>query len=106
MSGDYEREQDALKELADALRTDIKEREKKRTDARYFVQLAKKYTDMQELDATVLRELVEKIIVHEKDKQTGEQTVEIEYNYIGTFDFQQAAEHIKQNNTTKKKGVA
>jgi len=106
LSGDYEREQDALKAYTDNLRRDIKEREKKKTDARRFVAVAKKYTDLQELDATMLRELIEKILVHEKDKQTGVQLVEITYNFIGAFDFQQAAQQTNQNNSTAKTGVA
>jgi len=106
LSGDYEREQDALKAYTDNLRRDIKEREKKKTDARRFVAVAKKYTDLQELDATMLRELIEKILVHEKDKQTGAQLVELTYNFIGAFDFQQAAQQTNQNNSTAKTGVA
>ena len=102
----YEREQDALKEYATALRKDIKEREKRKTDAKQFVAVAKKYTELEELDATVLRELIEKIRVSEKDKQTGEQLVEITYNFIGAFDFQQAAQQTKLNISTAKMGVA
>ena len=109
LSGDYEREQDALKDYAAALRRDIKEREKRKTDARQFVAVAKKYTDLQELDATVLRELIEKIEVYEKDKQTGAHEVDITYNFIGAFDFQQAAQQAqqtKQDDFTAKMGVA
>ena len=106
LSGEYEREQDGLKELADALRRDIKEREKVRTDARQFVETAKKYTDIQELDATVLREFIKKIHVGEKDKQTNTQEVGITYIQIGTFDFQKAAEQAKQNNYTADTGAA
>ena len=106
LSGDYEREQDELKSLADAFRRDIKGREKKRTDAKNFVAVTKKYTDLQELDATVLREFIERIYVYDKDKQTKTQEVQIVYNFIGAFDFVQAAEQTKNEKTTVNTGVA
>ena len=49
LSGDYEREQDGLRSMADTLRKDIKEREQKKTDVRNFVAVTKKHTDLQEL---------------------------------------------------------
>ena len=109
LSGDYEREQKELQIAADALRYDIKEREKRKTDARNFVAITKKYTDLQELDATVLLEFIEKIYVSEKDKQAKTQEIQIVYNFIGAFDFVQAtiqSSNIKTAKTTEKTGVA
>ena len=106
LSGDFEREQDGLKKMADALRRDIKEREKKKTDVRNFVALTKEYTDFQELDAAVLLAFIERIYVYERDKQAKTQEVEIVYNFIGAFDFVEAAKQTKTNETTLKTGVA
>ena len=89
--GGYEREQDELRTAADSLQNDINECGKKNMNAKCFISAAKKYTDLQELDATVLRELIEKVLIGEKDKVTKTQEVHIHYNFIGTFDFQQAA---------------
>ena len=100
LSGDYEDEQGTLKAMADKLRADIKEREKKKTDAKNFVAVTKKYTDLQELDATVLREFVERIYIHERDKQAKTQEVSIVYNFIGAFDFVQAAGQARCEKTT------
>ncbi len=104
LSGDFEREQDELNTLVGTLRRDITEREKKKTDARNFVAVTKKYTDLKELDATVLRECIERIYVYEKDKQTKTQEVEIVYNFIGAFDFAYAAE--QQSKSKKSNGKA
>ena len=103
LSGDYEREQKELQAAVELLRREVKEREKRKTDVKNFVSLAKKYTDLQELDAAVLREFIERIYVSDKDKQAKTQEIEIVYNFIGAFDFVQATE---QNNNiiTKKKG--
>ena len=92
LSGGYEREQEELKALTDTLHKEITKREQKKTDARNFVAVTKRYTDLQELDATVLREFIERIYIYEKDKQTQTQEIQIVYNFIGAFDFTQAAE--------------
>ena len=68
--------------------------------------VTKKYTDLQELDATVLREFIERIYVYNKDKQTKTQEVQIVYNFIGAFDFVQAAEQTKSDKITANTGVA
>lgn len=68
--------------------------------------VTKKYTDLQELDATVLREFIERIYVYEKDKQANTQEVEVVYNFIGAFDFVQAAQQNQTEITTEKPGVA
>jgi hypothetical protein len=47
--------------------------------------IVRRYTDIQELTSTVIREFVDKIIVHEPDKSSGkrEQKAEIHYNFVG-----------------------
>ncbi|MDR1184719.1 MAG: recombinase family protein [Coriobacteriales bacterium] len=90
LSRDYEREQDELSATIKDTRTELKAREKKQTKVRDFIAVTKKYTDLKELDAAVLREFVEKIYVSEKDKATNEQELEIVYNFVGAFDFKAA----------------
>jgi DNA invertase Pin-like site-specific DNA recombinase len=53
-----------------------------------FIQLVKRYTDFSELTTPMLNEFVEKVIVHEADKSTGEriQKVDICLNFIGRLD--------------------
>jgi DNA invertase Pin-like site-specific DNA recombinase len=107
LSGGYEREQKNLGPAIDALRRDIKEREKRKTDAGNFVAVTKKYTDLKELDAAVLREFIERIYVSEKiNKQPKTQEIRIVYNFIGAFDFSQAAAQIKSKKTTAETDVA
>jgi hypothetical protein len=94
-SRDYEREQDNLKAFAEMTRKEIKEQEKNRTNVKSFIAATKKYTDIMELDATVLREFISKIHVHEKDKETKTQAIQIEYNFVGIFDFEMAIQTAK-----------
>jgi len=51
-----------------------------------FLALVRKYTDIQELTPGLLREFVEKIVVHNALKVDGhrEQEVVIHYNFVGT----------------------
>ena len=53
---------------------------------RQFLPLIQKYTDIQELNAHILNELIEKIVVHEKEigaDGTKTQQVDIYYRFIG-----------------------
>lgn len=47
--------------------------------------MVEKYIDIQELNARILNELIEKIVVHEKEIINGEkyQTVEVYYKFVG-----------------------
>jgi DNA invertase Pin-like site-specific DNA recombinase len=87
LSRDYEREQESLKASCTALRETVKQQEKTRQSAKSFIAAAKKYTELQELDATVLREFIDRIIIYPKDKETKTREIEIIYNFIGAFDF-------------------
>lgn len=50
-----------------------------------FLQLAGKYSDLQELDAATVNELIEKIIIHSPEKIDGKKhgTIEIYFTYVG-----------------------
>ena len=60
---DYELGQSNLKSMAEVLRKELKQQEQQKTNAKAFVAAVKKYTDMQELDAAVLREFIDRIEV-------------------------------------------
>ena len=53
-----------------------------------FIELIKNYTDFSELTTPMINEFLEKIIVHEADKSSGErkQRIDIYFNFIGKFD--------------------
>jgi DNA invertase Pin-like site-specific DNA recombinase len=110
LSRDYEREQEMLNANVEDIRKDLKAHERSRTGAKDFVAATKKYTEMKELDATVLREFIERIEVFQIDKETKTQRVKIVYNFIGAFDFEgfeRAMTHPKrtENQTSKLKAV-
>jgi DNA invertase Pin-like site-specific DNA recombinase len=106
LSRDYEREQDGLSVAIKDTRKELKAQEKKRTNVRDFIAVTKKYTDLQKLDAAVLREFIERIFVSEKDKTTKEQELEIVYNFVGAFDFKAAKKRSESPKHTESMDVA
>lgn len=88
MSKGYEDEQHTLQAEADKIQNELQQEEKKSVDVKRFLAIVKKYTDLTELTPEILREFVDKIIVHAPDKSSGRrlQEIEIIYNHIGEFD--------------------
>ncbi len=84
-SADYEQEQHSLREEVVALQKQFDDAENTCTNISSFLKMAKRYADFDELTPAMLRDLIEKIIVHEGDKSSGhrEQRIEIYYTFIG-----------------------
>lgn len=61
------------------------EEQKHELNAEGFLQLVRKYTDIQELTPKILREFIDKVVVHHREKQGKEtiQQVDIYYRFIG-----------------------
>ena len=104
LSRDYEREQDNLKSVIEVKRKELVEQEKNRINVKSFIATTKKYTDLKELDATVLREFISKIFVSENDKKTKTRELRIVYNFVGAFDFDSAIEQAVNPQRTTKAG--
>ena len=88
MSAAYEAEQTQLTQQAAKLDNVLSEARQKALNADYFLSLVRKYTDIQELDAQIIREFVEKILVFKTEKVDGRKTqrIRIIYNCIGAVD--------------------
>lgn len=114
LSRDYEQEQAQLKAVVETLGREVKQQEQKKTNVRKFISVVKKYTDMTQLDATILREFVEQIRVSdtyttdEQQKRVKIREIEIVYNFIGAFDFEGAREQSQtaQEQNNAKVGAA
>lgn len=112
LSRDYELEQTNLTNLVEHLRQEVKEQEKQKVNVRQFIAAVRKYTDMQQLDASILREFVDKIYISEvytpdeNEPRIKVREIEIVYNFIGAFDFEDAREQSQAAQKEKKTGVA
>lgn len=85
MNGSYENEYNELKERQNVLSQQIEKIETTECNAETFTNLIEKYLNITELNARILNELIEKIVVHEKEIINGEkfQMVEIYYKFVG-----------------------
>lgn len=85
MNSKYETEYIKLSERAKHIKTELETADESLVNAYQFVDMVEKYIDIQELNARILNELIEKIVVHEKEIINGEkyQTVEIYYKFVG-----------------------
>ena len=83
----YDKEQSELEKRVEELNAAVAAQDEKRDNPQKFIAIVKKYEDFSELTAPMLNELVEKILVHEADKSSGErkQKVDIYFNFIGKF---------------------
>ena len=88
LSGGYEKEQEELKQSAKELQTIVNTIETQAVNVQSFLKIVRKYTAPTELTPALLREFVEKIVVHAPDKSTGDrvQEVDIYLKFIGKFD--------------------
>jgi DNA invertase Pin-like site-specific DNA recombinase len=87
MSGNYEREQAELKAQNEAIAAELAAFEQDNLKADRFLELVRKYTDFSELTPAMIHEFIEKVVVHEADKSSGErrQQVDVYLNFIGQF---------------------
>ena len=86
MAPGYEREQEVLKVQREKLVAEISRSEEVYENIEKFLPVIWKYTDIKELNAHILNELIEKIVVHEKvvdEDGTKSQRVDIYYKFIG-----------------------
>ena len=81
MSAGYEDEQKKLRASVSELTSYIETAEQKSSDVTAFIQEVQKYEHITELTPEIMHELIEKIVVHAPDKNSGHRTQQIEIHY-------------------------
>jgi len=93
MTATYEQEQKDLEARVTTLREIISKAKHQRLNIDSFLAQVKKYTEIKELDAEIIRTLVERIDVFTPEKvpgsRTKKQTVLIHWNFIGAVNLPQ-----------------
>ncbi|MBE5801791.1 MAG: DUF4368 domain-containing protein [Clostridiales bacterium] len=96
MATNYETEQAELEQrIADGQQElDTYMQDEDRIDK--FLELTKRYTDFSELTTPMIKEFVEKIVVHAPDRSTGQRTqqVDIHFKFIGQFSIPEETEQL------------
>ena len=88
MTANYEAEQHTLESRVAELKSTMTEEKESALNVEHFLTLVRKYTDIKELAAEIIREFVEKIHVYKAERIDGRrvQRIKIVYNCIGEFD--------------------
>ena len=86
MSQSYELEQVEIKKALPILKSKIDELKRQSDCADNFINVIKKYTIIDKLDAAILNELIDKIVVHHKEQAEDGRTfqqIQIYYRFVG-----------------------
>lgn len=85
MSASYEDEQKSLKTRISELKCEIATDKENSLNVNHFLDLVKRYTEVPELTAEIIREFIEKVFVYHPEKINGQKTqrVRIIWNCIG-----------------------
>lgn len=87
LSETYEAEQTGFKDRITELQDFIEHEQETAVNTDSFIRLVKKYTDVQELNAEIIREFVDKIYIYKAERIGGKkvQHIKIMWNCIGEF---------------------
>lgn len=85
LSAQYESEQAEIRQLTVSLEREIENEAGQIADVGRFLKLANRYSDLQELDASTVNELIHRIVIHSPEKIGGRKhvTIEIYFTYVG-----------------------
>ena len=88
LSTSYTDEQAKLTESLPQRESEIHRLKETVSNTAAFLDKAKRYTDIQELTPELLRLFIQKIVVHEVDKSSGQrvQKINIYYNFVGKIE--------------------
>ena len=88
LTADYEREQTELEHAVLQLKSELESYKSDADRAGKFIEIVKRHTAITELTPTIIAEFIEKIVVHEADKSSGEreQEIEVYLNLVGKIE--------------------
>ena len=89
LSANCEAEQQELKERVARIQAELSKAQEATVNAEKFMNIVRKHMNFEELTHTLLREFVEKIVVHEcsyDENGTRRQDIEIYYSFVGKVD--------------------
>jgi hypothetical protein len=83
LTAGYEDEKIALEKKVVELENKIITVNDRKRDVNRFIQLVGKYSDIQELNYEILHEFIDKILIHELDREAKTRKIEIHYSFVG-----------------------
>jgi len=89
MYADYETEQSTLKTTVALLTEQIDTEQENKMNTDHFLEMVKKYTDVSELTAEIVRVFIDRIVCHQSNGKMGQnrcQQIDIYYNFVGLLE--------------------
>ena len=90
LTSGYEDEKKALMPRIEELRASINAVADQAADAKRFLAIVRKYTEIDELTYENVHEFIDRILIHELDKETNTRRIEIIYSFVGKVDSKEA----------------
>ena len=90
-----------MKQSVENLRTIVDAVKTQAVNVQSFLKIVKKYTEPTELTPALLREFVEKVVVHAPDRSNGHrvQRIDVHYTFIGEIDLSPEYSKYKKETT-------
>jgi DNA invertase Pin-like site-specific DNA recombinase len=86
LTNGYEDEKMTLAKRAGDLEHEINSTDKQKCDVDRFVKLVGKYSDITELSYEIVHEFIDRILIHDLDREAGTRKIEIFYSFVGRVD--------------------
>ena len=86
LTSGYEDEKKTLTQRIMELRKEISTAAERGADVKRFIALVRRYTAIDELTYENVHEFIDRILVHELDKETNTRKIEIFYSFVGKVD--------------------
>ena len=86
LTSGYEDEKKTLTEKVNGLQRQITTVFERKRDISRFVQIVGKYSDIQELTYENVHEFIDRILIHELDRESNTRKIEIHYSFVGLID--------------------
>ena len=86
LTSGYEDEKAALTKRAAELRKEIDSAAERGADVKRFVALVRRYSEISELTYENVHEFIDRILVHELNRETNTRKIEIFYSFVGKVD--------------------
>ena len=97
LTSGYEDEKKSLVQKVNELQAQIDTVTQRKRDISRFIQLVGKYSEIRELTYENVHEFIDRILIHELDKDTNTRKIEIHYSFVGPIDTQQPTEVINHD---------
>lgn len=86
MTSGYDKERETLSKKIAELENVLNDKKERKNDVNRFVKLVRRYSEINELTYENVHEFIDRILIHELDKETNTRKIEIFYNFVGKID--------------------